>query len=348
MLQRVLHQKILDALKLNDRTIVLKDQDFSDLEAKWHDTPDTLSYMIELVNIGGEEKIKIISSGNSSAANLLGRFCHGDKKLMEHTQKIIAVEENINKDRIVAEIVHLPEARVGNVLMRPIFRKAEIPYLAKSILPLEKQINIDDLMVSIRGNRIRLRSKKHNKEVVPRLTNAHNYVNNGLPIYQFLGSMQIQNLRVGFSLNLGQLTEEFPYIPRIEYQNLILRSASWKIKRTDIQALIKSQSNEENLSRQIKNFCKEMGLPSFVLLIDGDNELLINFENITSVRMWLGLVKNRTVFRLEEFLFSEDRLVKDSKGDASHTNQFIISFYHQERLHQKNEKLENSKNLYHW
>ncbi len=343
-----LHKIILDAVSKNDQIIILNEQDFDLPEPNWNDTPDTLSFMTELIMIDGKEKIKIIPSGGSSAANLLGRFCHGDQEILEHTKQIVEIEEKINNNKILAEIVHLPEARVGNVLMRPVFRKAEIPYLAKSVLPLEQQIDIEDLMISVRGNKIRLRSKRLNKEIIPRLSNAHNFVNNALPIYQFLASMQNQGLRASLFLNLGPFSEEFPFIPRIEYQNIILRPASWKITKSDLGQLLKKEKEDEGLLNAVQEFCTTLNIPKLVLLKDGDNELLINLKNLTSIRMWLNLVKNRTVFILDEFLFDQNGLVQGSDFESSHTNQFIISFYHKERLQKKKDKHENSKNLFHW
>ena len=192
-IHRILEKKLIACDKVGTQKIVLTDIDFKDFPLNWDDLPDTLSAMIQVVSDDDKEKIVFSGMGGSSAANLLGRFCHGDRALNEFTQNIANLEKEINADKILAEIVHLPEARVGNILMRPSFREYEIPYLAKSSLDEDNQLPIQDLLISIRNDKIYLRSEKLNKEILPRLTNAHNFSANALPIYQFLCDMQIQN-----------------------------------------------------------------------------------------------------------------------------------------------------------
>uniref|UniRef100_A0AAU6WQW3 Lantibiotic dehydratase n=1 Tax=Chryseobacterium endophyticum TaxID=1854762 RepID=A0AAU6WQW3_9FLAO len=60
---------------------------------------------------------------------------------------------------VIAELSHLPESRIGNVISRPSFCEYEIPYLAQSIKTTDKQILIDDLMLSVKGNEIILFQK---------------------------------------------------------------------------------------------------------------------------------------------------------------------------------------------
>ncbi|NER12569.1 hypothetical protein GWK08_03885 [Leptobacterium flavescens] len=335
-------KKLIDAYKNDAYSIVLKDEDFKNFEQGWDDLPDTLSAMIEVVQVDGEQKIRFSGSGGSSAANLLGRFCHGDEALRKYTQSIIDVEAEINSDKILAEIVHLPESRVGNILMRPSFRPYEIPYLAKSILDEEQQLNLDDLMVSVKANRrIVLRSKKNNKEVVPHLTNAHNYSANSLPIYHFLADMQTQGIRSGIGFNTGPLSGDMEFIPRIEYNDLILQEALWNINKKDMEPLHKASGDNEELKKALKDFRESRRIPPMVMLTDGDNELLINFDNLSSARMLLETVKKRPSFRITEFLFDKNSLVKGNKG--YYTNQIVLSFYNENKLSDRKTEKQNGK-----
>lgn len=324
----VFQRKLFKALIHKEYTVVLTDNDFKDFEENWDDLPDTMSTMIEVVHINGQQKIKCGSIGGSSAGNLLGRFCHGDEQLNELMQEITAVETEINKHRILAEIVHLPESRVGNILMRPAFRKHEIPYLAKSVLDADSQIPIEDLSLSVKnGSHIVLKSKKHGKEVIPHLTNAHNYSANALPIYHFLCDMQTQGKRGYLGLNLEPFTQEYDFIPRIEYCDLILAEAAWNIKKADIEPLQKQVNDDEKLFSLLNDFRKERTIPQFVMLTDGDNELLINLENLDSARMLLDTVRKRENFKLTEFLFDEDGIVKSEDNQAYYANQIVLAFY---------------------
>ena len=76
--------------------------------------------------------IAIESSDNVSAAKLLGRFCNGNADIHNLTKEIVEKEKKCYPDKILAEIVHIPESRTGNILRRPVLRDYEIAYLSNS------------------------------------------------------------------------------------------------------------------------------------------------------------------------------------------------------------------------
>lgn len=327
----LLFEKTTDALKNNRKTVFLKDDDFKGLLPNWDDLPDTFSSMVELVNEKGKTKIRMSGSGGSSAAVILGRFCHEGSKLTAHTKSIVNKETALASQKILAEIVHLPESRVGNILMRPELREFEIPYLAKSIKNKDAKISLNDLFISIRNNKIYLRSKKHNKEVIPRLTNAHNYSMNALPIYHFLADMQFQDIRQSIGFNFGPLDKLFDFLPRVECGNLILHEARWRINNIEIDKIISSKSDKRDFMKMLQAWLEQKGIPKFVLLVDGDNELLINFNCYTSALMLFETVKRRTSFILKEFLHHQGGVVLSKEG--WYTNQVVISFYKENNTH---------------
>lgn len=329
----IFYKKIMDAYTNRSFSIILSDKDFEGLEENWTDLPDTISTMIEIVIVDGEEKIIISDAGGSSAANLFGRFCHGDSILKDYTQSITNLEKEMNKTKIIAEINHLPDSRVGNVLLRPHFREFEIPYLAKSTLDIENQIKIDDLHISVNNQKdIYLRSANHNKEVLPRLSNSHNFTSGSLPIYHFLSDMQSQNKRSGIAINLGSFANDYEFIPRIEYENLILCPAVWNIKKSDIVSFLDKNKTDNELIQYFGLFRNEKKIPKYVMLIDSDNQLLVNLENLLSLKMFLNTVRNKLSFKIKEFLFNESGIVKSPDDNQYHTNQIILSFYNSSKL----------------
>ncbi len=334
--QAIFQNKLLEAYKNNDYIIRLNEEDFDDSQINWENLPDTMSCFIQLIEHKGVTKIKLKVVGNSSAANLLGRFSYYNEELHQYINRIADVESRINRDKIIAEVVHLPEDRVGNVLMHPDFREFEIPVITKSNKPMEKQIPIDDLAISVRNNnRLFLRSKKNNKEVLPRITNAHNFHGKlSLPIYQFLADMQTQNKRDSISFYLGDVLSRVEFIPRIEFEDIILQSATWHLKTSNVQPLVDIMNSEAGLRKEIKAFRKKYNIPKYIYYAEGENELLINLDNITSVQLLLGIVSKKNSFKITEFLFDDSTPVK---GDAAYfINEIVLGFYNKEKLTKSN------------
>lgn len=323
-----LFQKYLSAIKQGDYQVTLTDIDIVNLKAERKDRnklPVTISSIVQLIKLNGEDKIVMESAGGSSAANLLGRFCHTNNEIKEHVAAIKNREEAFYKDKIVAEIVHLPESRTGNILHRPVLHKYEIPYLANSSVKKEQQILPEDIMVSVKNNKVILRSKRLNKEIIPRLTTAHNYSKNALPVYHFLCSMQTQGLKPGVGFNWGPLSDQYPFLPRVCYKNLIFSLAKWNIQKSDVEKLIKIH-DDKILLEEIDKWRDSLKMPLWVSIEDGDNELPVKLNNILSVKTLISLVKNREKFVLKEFFAEADNMV--TKGaEGTFTNEVILSFY---------------------
>jgi hypothetical protein len=279
--------------------------------------------------------------GGSGAGNLLGRFCHADQATDTFVKEITKKEEEMNPHVIMAEIIHLPESRVGNVLLRPVLRDYEIPYLAKAAVPEEYHIRPEDLTLSFRGNRMVMRSKRLNKEIIPRLTNAHNFSYNALPLYHFLADLQTQNLRGGVGFNWGSISSEYPFLPRVIYKNLIFSPATWNIKGEEIEKFVKIKDDNQLLDA-IQKWRESNNIPAYVLLTDSDNKLFINLDNGVCIRTLFSVTKNRSNFQLTEFLFKPDNaIVKGPEGVF--TNEFVLCFYNHGKLEasKKTNKNEN-------
>ncbi len=323
--QQYLFKLWLEAYKKDAYEVDLEEKDLTKYLKENHKTAPTSSIMFRLT---GDENLPIYLEGisGSSAANLLGRFAHADKNVLEIVKEITDKEQANNPDVVFAEIVHLPENRIGNILLHPPFRQYEIPYLAKSSLDGEHQIYLEELMVSVdlQQDKVILRSKRLNKEVIPRLSNAHNFSQNSLPLYNFLCDIQNQNIQQNFNLGWKSIASNTIFSPRLTYKNVVLELASWSFKKEDFKALIEHKS--ENLIGMFSQFSTKWNLPKLFVLAEFDNELLVNSENILSLKTFIDAIKNRDKINLKEFFFDEKNSPIKNANGKGFTNQFIASW----------------------
>jgi lantibiotic biosynthesis protein len=331
--QQFLFNEFLKANKSDDFEVILTEKDLQQFATNNPKTAPSTSIMFRLT---GDENVPIYVEGisGSSAVNLLGRFAHADSNVLEIIQNIAKQERAKSPNVIFAEIVHLPENRIGNILLHPPFRDYEIPYLAKSSLQEENQIPLDDLMVSVdlQRDKVILRSKRLNKEIIPRLSNAHNFSQNSLPLYNFLCDLQFQNIQRNFDLGWSSIAPQAIFTPRLRYKNAILSLATWHFKKEYFSELIACES--DSLLLEINTFCQEWKIPNRFVLADFDNELLVNIDNLLSVQIFVDAIKNRDKIELKEFFFdAENSPMKNDLGQGF-TNQFIASWINEEEVYQ--------------
>lgn len=314
----LLEKKLQKCIADNASIISINEKDFIDFAPKKRNFPATFSAMVEIINQNDNEIIVLDSLGNFSASKLIGRFCNGSEAINQLAKEIVEKEADYYTDSVLAEIAHIPESRTGNILRRPVLRTFEIPYLANSTVPQFNQIMLDDLMISVKNNMVYLRSNKLNKEIIPCLSNAHNYSHNALPIYQFLCDLQSQKVSPVHRFDWGILKNHYTYFPRVVFKDVILAKAKWILSDVELNAILSFADFESwRIKKQI---------PKDVNIVSGDNTILLNLEKEICFKLLKNSLKNKKSVTLEEFLFSENSVVNDAQ-ENHFANQFIISFF---------------------
>jgi thiopeptide-type bacteriocin biosynthesis protein len=271
----------------------------------------------------GEFKLLLGGASGPSGARLLGRFCHGDELLCSQTMEHLRAEEALHPGAVFAEIVHLPQGRIGNILSRPVLREHEIPFLGRSGAPEERQIPITDLLVSVRGNQIVLRSRRLGKEVIPRLTSAHNFAMRSLGIYRFLCTVQSQQVLGGVGFSWGPL-DSAPFLPRLTHGRLVLARASWWMTEEEIKRLAKTVGASRYAA--VQEWRQRRRLPRLVTLADGDNELLVDLDNPLAIDAFLDVVEERDRARLHELFPGPEELV--ARGpEGRFVHELVVPFH---------------------
>lgn len=299
--------------------IELSKEDLKDAPKLSIPPPPTMAAMFSIVGIdkdSGEYQLKGLHFFGSSAGNMLGRFAGGDVRIYEITKQVADSEQLAMRECVVAEIAHVPEARTGNILSRPHLREYEISYLTNSTLDDSHVIPVNDLMVSVSNNRVVLRSKRLKKEVVPRLTTAHNY-SKGTPIYRFLCELQNQGCISALSFNWCGLDQVFDHLPRVVFRNIILSPERWTLNTKDIK-IDKSQYSAEKM-REWKN---ANNLTDRVVFVTGDNKLLVDFNSILSIKAFFSEISHLKNVVFEEFIEC-DGVLTDEHGN-NFQNEFIV------------------------
>ena len=329
----VLAKLLVDAKHGSKKNIQLHNNAiFEQLKIQKEKLPSiSTTVMVELLYEGNETFPVILACGGSSGVNLLARFCHAEEKIAILANDIAKNECFHGPNVVVAEVIHNPQDK-DSVLLRPSLYEYDIPFMGKSTKPKDKQIVLEDLMISVSGGQIILKSKRLNKIVIPRITSAHNYSNpRNLSLYRFLGEIQNTKSDKIHPFHWGPLTALFKHFPRIYYKRVILAPACWVFESSDYTFVKKlDKANSKAIELEVKKWREDWSIPRYVAIVQGDNELFIDFEHTFCRLVFIDVLKDTSSIKLIEKSTEFGHSIVVDSSNNKYSAQFIINFINTE------------------
>lgn len=264
----------------------------------------------------GDFQIQFHGAFGPSAVPLMARFCHLDNDwagLLKETLN----KEALQKEAIFAEVIHANHPRTGNISTRAVLSDYEIPVLARSGVDEAHTIPISDLTIGIVGGRLVLRSKKLNKEIIPRLSSAHNFSHNTVSVYRFLCDLQYQGVTTSLKWDWGIL-KSFPFLPSVKIGNVILSPARWKLFNYEIAAI----KNADNVQKVVEAIRTKRNIPCKVIVGHLDNKIVVDLENENHLYVFQKLIESTDI--LEECYLAEDKFFIRDKANAGYVHELIV------------------------
>lgn len=283
--------------------------------------PHTMGAFFSLLE--GGKKIYLELFSGSSAINFFNRFSYLDERIVNLCEDIAEFEQKSNPNHVLAEIIHLPELKSGNLLLHKKLREYEIPCVTKSQNPQEKTILLSDIQVRVTDNsQIELYSTKLKKPIIPKLSNTLNYSRNSMDIFRFLSDFQFQNECPVIQFDWYSIRDLFDYYPRVNYKNIILSPAFWAIPKKELLG----GSYAESFENRLATLRTKRGIPDKVNLsidIKDDNKLFIDFTNKLGVEVFRKELAKSNKVILSEVLTLSGTPIADNSGDFYH-NEIIL------------------------
>lgn len=339
VLEGHLLSRLARALANGDDELVLAEPDLDAMKLPTAATfPDAFSIVARIAGTPdevarGEVAVLFESMYGPSGARILGRFCHASPEIDAMVRAHHTVEEALRPGAVFAEIVHLNEGRIGNILCRPVLRAHEIVYLGVSGAAPAQQIRIDDLEVSVRGDRIVLTSRRLDREVVPRLTTAHNFRLRSLGVYRFLCALASQDVDlVGWTWGvLGSA----PFLPRVRLGKVIVARATWNLDKHDLEpitvavrAASKDVAKRDGVAAAVAVLRQHRKLPRMLVIAAGDNELPIDLDNPLLAAAFADELSGSDHVELTEMFPAPDRTAVEGP-EGAFANELVLMFTRQ-------------------
>ncbi len=256
--------------------------------------------------------------GGATATALAGRFTLASANIESHCKAIRKFESEANPDIIFFDIAYMAEGKVDNINRRKEIYDYELPLLNYSCS--EHLIHLDDLFITIKDNEIILLSKRYEKRVMPRLASAYNYTRSDLPVYRFLCDLQHQNILTQISFDIQSLIGGLNFYPRIQYGNVVLSPAKWKIDRQDFEA------------RDVASQLELMQVTQRFTVGNGDQTLCFDRSSATDMVCFKRYLDQQTEFTVTE-MFTGNKLAVHNNEGKPYLTQFLLTFQHSTPLY---------------
>ncbi|WP_179414596.1 lantibiotic dehydratase [Mucilaginibacter sp. E4BP6] len=334
---KLIHQEWSDAHRLlfnkwTDKTgftdsLQLKDDDLNAIRSPT-DLPSapSLAVLFRIVNEG----LFIEAVSGTSATALIGRFTLWSKEINNLSKTIAHQEQSANQEVIFAEIGQLSDSHTDNINRRQHSYDYEIMVNAYSTLPVENQIRLSDLWVSVVNDKVILESEVLQKVIVPRLSSAYNYTRNELAVFRILCDLQHQGLHANYLFELAQYFPGLAYYPRVVFKNTILSAATWHLSVVDLK-LIGSSSDEDGII-YFQDIQQKRHIPAVIALSRSDQQLVFNTVEKEEVRFLIQCLRTMETAVMQEYFSPKNSLLLNQEG-LPIVNQFVGVLYSEDTVY---------------
>jgi thiopeptide-type bacteriocin biosynthesis protein len=297
--------------------IHIQKSQFDNIKANDDELPPSFSVMFR-VSGHDEPLLYLEHCGWPAGAAMLGRLANAERNFSQILNEIAETEARIYEPAIIAEIVHTPDSCLGSFTSAP-YRNYQVQM---QVNEGSQEVNLTDLLVSVKGNNVVLRSAKLGKRIIPRLNIAYNYGMTALPVYQFLADLQCPDSKYQLGFNLDILPKlGVTKTPRIVYEGVILALKTWYLANADLQQLLKELA--VNYDEAWAKFIKYWDLPGAFVFTDTDSELVVHINSRLEVAAWLSSCKKKNEIILQEYIGERNNIVLKKKDEKLIGNQFV-------------------------
>lgn len=236
----------------------------------------------------------------------VNRYGAHDPRVRQWLSDQMIWEGQLRPETDIAVVDYLPERLPSNLATRPTGVGASIAVDGPPPTDCTETIRVDDLMVSVLGGRIALRSRRTGRVIEPRILSAHDYRRWGVPAYRLLGLLQWQGV-AALRWSWGPL-EALPFLPRVTSGRLVLTRARWRLTGELLTGLRRMSATDR--VTWFQEWRTQTCLPRFVYLVeDFKGQQLIDCDHEMSLRTLVGRLAESRQARLVEMLPDQNNLV---------------------------------------
>jgi len=284
--------------------------------------PNSFSMVMSL----HEDLIFIEQMGGATSNALNGRFTMAADEVAQYAKNIATAEQESNPEVLFFDVAYMVEANVDNVNRRKLIYGHQLSILNfdTSASPLA----LNDIQISIRGTEIILRSKQLNKRLVPRMASAYNYIRSDLSVFRLLCDLQYQGIQANLSFQLDAVFPDLDYYPRLQYQNIVLSSNKWRIKK---EALLGNDQKPLSIAN-FRSYLSNLGVSEYFKAGISDQTLCFALQNDDDIGAFLQYLQKNGSTYIEEMLLPQNSMVID-EATKPYLAQFVISIGHNEQIY---------------
>lgn len=266
--------------------------------------------------------------GGCTGNALAGRFTMASKDVELHCKQIAAAESAANPEVIFFDLGYMAEGKVDNINRRKGIYEYELPILNYSCA--KELISLNDLLVTVKNGEIILLSAQYGKRLIPRLASAYNYSRSDLSVYRFLCDLQHQQVQTQVLFDIQLLLPGLDFYPRVQYKNLVLSTAKWRIKASDLG------------QEPVLSLLDKMGVSRYFSAGNGDQNLCFDKENETDLFHFKYYLNQYNDLVISELINTNNQSFKDELK-KNYFTQILLTLNHDELLYSGHTPMKKSK-----